>query len=152
MRYGSFIYILLGFVFLSCSQKQTKENETGSSFQQMYQMSEMALLMEDMYSSLEKDRALVEEGKTLGEFPEKFNQIHTGKMTETFERTEEFKRLADLYLQSLNQLYNADVNDPHRATYFNNTVKSCITCHRSDAGCIGPVSRIGKLLIPSKSN
>lgn len=152
MRLETIFYILFGFVFLSCSQKDDKKNEVDSSFSQVYEMSEMALLMEEMYSSLEKIRPLIEEQKPLEEFPADFNKIHTAEMTPSFERTDEFKRLADLYLQNLNQFYNAEAKDANRVEYFNNTVKSCITCHRSDAGCIGPVSRIGKLMIESGKN
>ncbi|MGB6083344.1 hypothetical protein [Moheibacter sp.] len=152
MRLKTKFYILSGFVFLSCFQKDDKKYEADSSFSQVYEMSEMALLMEEMYSSLEKIRPLIEEQKSLEEFPSDFNKIHTAEMTPSFERTDEFKRLADLYLQNLNQLYNAETKNPNRIEYFNNTVKSCITCHRSDAGCIGPVSRIDKLMIESERN
>src|SRR5690606_13617983 len=103
--------------------------------------------MEDMYNSLEKNKESIQQQKDLGTFPNEFHKIHTAEMTASFERTEEFKRLADLYLKNLNELYQTEIHDPNRVESFNNTVKACITCHRSDAGCIGPVSRIGKLLI-----
>lgn len=141
--------IVVSFIFFlfSCSEKDPEKIKTDSSFQQVYEMSEMALLMEKMYDDLKKSRSLVLDGKSIGEFPSEFNKIHTAEMTQSFQRTEEFNRLAELYLQNLQALYNADETHTNRKELYNNTVKTCITCHRSDAGCLGPVGRIGKLLI-----
>lgn len=147
MRFKFIFYISFGFCLFSCSEKESEKPKADSSFQQVYEMSDMALLMEKMYDELEKKRQLVQEGKSIGEFPSEFNKIHTAEMTPSFQRTEEFNRLAELYLQSLQNLHNADETDPNRKELYNNAVKSCITCHRSDAGCMGPVGRIGKLLI-----
>ncbi len=147
MRFKSIIYISFGFCLFSCSEKEPEKTKTDSSFQQVYEMSDMALLMEKMYDELEKNRQLVLEGKSIGEFPSEFNKIHTAEMTPSFQRTEEFNRLANLYLQNLKNLYDSKTDDSNRKEFYNNAVKSCITCHRSDAGCIGPVDRIGKLLI-----
>ena len=147
MRILTLLFISIGFCFLSCSEKEPEKTETNSSFQQVYEMSDMALLMEKMYADLEKNRNPVLEGEAIIEFPAEFNKIHTAEMTPSFQRTEEFNRLADLYLQNLQNLHKAKKEDPNRKELYNNVVKSCITCHRSDAGCIGPVDRIGKLLI-----
>lgn len=147
MRFPFLLYISIGFVIFSCSKEEPKKSETNSSFQQVYEMSDMALLMEKMYADLEKNRNPVLEGQAVSEFPVEFNKIHTAEMTPSFQRTDEFNRLADLYLQNLQNLHKADKENPNRKELYNNVVKSCITCHRSDAGCIGPVDRIGKLLI-----
>lgn len=142
-------YILVGFVLLSCSQKEVEKEKTSSSFQEIYQFSEMALLMEKMYDELADKRNAVLEGREMGEFPKEFTKIHTAKLSDGFDRTEEFMRFSDLYLQNLKALYEAPANDPNRKLFYNNVVNSCITCHKSDAGCMGPVSRIGKLIVPS---
>ncbi len=111
-------------------------------------MSEMALLMEDMYAELEKIRPEIISGKTIGTFPNKFNKINTAKMTSSFERSEEFDRFTGLLLLSLRNMYESQPDSIRiRIQLYNNAVKTCISCHKSDAGCIGPVSRIGKLLI-----
>jgi len=130
-----------GLVLLSCNKKQDKPE---SNFQQVYEMSEMALLMEGMYTDLNENRVKIIENKSIGEFPQKFEEIHSAEMTETFERTDEFRRWSDSLIQNFHHLYKLDSN---RIENYNNVVKTCITCHKSDAGCIGPVSRIGKLLI-----
>jgi len=149
LKFQFIIIFVLGLIFSGCKKG---ENKPETAFQEVYEMSEMALLMEEMYNSLEKDKELVQKQKTLGAIPNEFHKIHTAEMTTSFERTEEFKGLADLYLKNLHQLYQTEIHDPNRVESFNNTVKACITCHRSDAGCIGPVSRIGKLLIEVSPN
>jgi len=136
----------LGLFFFSCKGKE--ETKPQSSFQEVYEMSEMALLMEDMYAELEKIRPEIISGKTIGTFPNKFNKINTAKMTSSFERSEEFDRFTGLLLLSLRNMYESQPDSIRiRIQLYNNAVKTCISCHKSDAGCIGPVSRIGKLLI-----
>lgn len=141
--------ILVGFLLLSCSQKEVEKEQTSSSFQEIYEFSEMALLMEKMYDELADKQGAILEGSEIGEFPKEFTKIHTAKLSDGFVRTEEFMRFSDLYLQNLKALYEASANDPNRKLLYNNVVNSCITCHKSDAGCMGPVSRIGKLIVPS---
>jgi len=109
-------------------------------------MSEMALLMEDMYKELKEIRPEVISGNEIGQFPEKFNQIHSAEMTSSFERTVEFEQFTELLLHNFNQLYKAK-SDSSRIEIYDNTVKTCVSCHKSDAGCMGPVPRIEKLLI-----
>lgn len=141
--------MLVSFLLLSCSGKEEDvKKEKSSSYQEIYEFSEMALLMEKMYETLNKERELVVSGVEMGEFPVEFKKIHTAKLSDGFDRTEEFMRFSDMYLKNLNDLYDASPQDPNRKLLFNNVVNSCITCHKSDAGCMGPVSRIGKLLIP----
>lgn len=148
MNYKLIVFCSIGFILFACSQnKEEVITETNNSFQEVYKMSEMALLMEKMYDELEQNRNLITEKKSIGGYPVEFNKIHTAEMTSSFERTEEYNRLANLYLQNLKLLYDSKDTDTNRKELFNNVVKSCLTCHRSDAGCIGPVERIGKLLI-----
>lgn len=143
MRHRLIITLFLGLTFLSCKDKEITPK---SSFKEVYQLSEMALLMENMYSELEKIRPEVIEGKEVGDFPVEFNKIHTAQMTPSFEKTEEFRRFSDLLLQNQKAFYDSRP-DSMRIQLYNNMVKTCISCHKSDAGCIGPVSKIGKLII-----
>lgn len=144
MKYNYLIILFLGLVFLNCKKKE--QDKPKSSFQEVYKMSEMALLMEDMYNELEKIRPEIITGGNIGEFPEKFNKIHTAEMTSSFEKTEEFRRFSNLLLQNQKALYDSK-SDSLPIQLYNNVIKTCISCHKSDAGCIGPVSRISKLLI-----
>jgi hypothetical protein len=144
MKYTIALFLAFSFILNSC-KKETTQDETKSSFQEVYQMSEMALLMEEMYVELDSIRPKLIENKPIGEFPQKFEKIDSAKMTETFARTNEFKNWSNLLIQNFHNLYESDSN---RIENYNNVVKTCISCHKSDAGCIGPVSRISKLLIP----
>jgi len=140
--------LLLVYIFLpaSCNSDPGKE-VSDSSFQEVYQLSEMALLMEDMYSELEKIRPDVMENKSIGAFPGMLNKIHTAELTNTFERTFEFERFAELLLENQKTLYDSPA-DSNRMELYNTVVRNCITCHQSPAGCPGPIPRISGLLIP----
>jgi len=48
---------------------------------EMYEMSEMATLMEQMYAYNSQIKKLIVKGDTLGKFPEFFNKIYTAKFT-----------------------------------------------------------------------
>lgn len=111
----------------------------------------MSLLMEEMYDSLEVIRPNVISGQKLGTFPAKFEEIHTAEFTPSFERTPEFERFANLLLDNEKVLYSSSP-DTARIDAYNQVVRTCIACHRSSSGCIGPISRISKLLILKNLN
>ncbi|MDX9705764.1 MAG: hypothetical protein RBT46_08680 [Weeksellaceae bacterium] len=122
-----------------------EKTEGESAFQDLYELSEMALLMEEMYAELKETRVLIlDNSESLKKFPEKFKKIHTAEMSQGFEKNQEFLNYATIYLEKLEQFYSEESNS---VTNFNQLVNSCIACHKSDAGCIGPVGRISKLLI-----
>src|SRR5690606_10363075 len=122
-----------------------------SNFERIYELSEMALVMEDMYAEMEKIRPNVIENKSIGTLPPNFIKIHTAEMTNTFERDFEFERFAKLLIETQKQLYSNEPNT-NRIELYNNVVQSCLVCHKSPAGCDGPIPRIQKLLIKDRSN
>ena len=79
---------LLLVVFFSCQKKeaqpiQSKEEKTSCSDTlkkkegfEMYQMSEMAMLMEQMYADNERLKQRIITGDTIGKFPQHFLKIH----------------------------------------------------------------------------
>lgn len=149
MKYLVGVLILTYLFFpVSCQNDSGKEVKE-SGFQEVYQLSEMALLMEDMYSELEKIRPDVVEHKPIGAFPRMLTKIHTAQLTNTFERTFEFDRFADLLLENQKALYESSA-DSNRIESYNAVVRTCIVCHQSPAGCPGPIPRISGLLIPVK--
>src|SRR5690606_6433516 len=93
--------LLLMYVFIpvSCNQDSGKELSS-SEFAEVYQLSEMASLMEDMYSELEKIRPQIIENKEIGTYPRMLGKIHTAEMTNTFERNFEFERFSKLLLEN----------------------------------------------------
>lgn len=123
------------------------EEQKESAFSNLYEYSEMAQLMEDMYDEMEALRLkIVEEEGEIGEYPDYFKMIRTAEMTKDFRHDNIFKQFAESYLASTDILYH-NVEDLPSKEQFNIVVNSCITCHTSEVGCFGPVSRIKKLVI-----
>lgn len=128
---------------LSCSKK--KENcpipKEENKFQ-MYKMSEMALLMEQMYADNERLKQRISNGEKIGEFPQHFLKIHKAVMTDKQENDAFFKEHAKAYIASQQLIYS----DPENAKeHFNEGVDQCVACH--EVKCGGPIVRIKKLYI-----
>lgn len=140
------VFALIPFIACESKQSQPTEVTPKSSFQAVYQLSEMAQLMEDMYTDLERIRPDIIENKPIGTLPINLIKIHTAEMTNTFERTYEFERFAKLLIETQKQLFDAE---PHqnRIILYNNVVMTCLACHKSPAGCDGPIPRIQGLMI-----
>lgn len=109
---------------------------------QMYEMSEMAALMEQMYVDNQRLKERITNGDTIGSFPTHFMRIHEAAMTEESDNDAFFKEQAAKFLKAQELIYK----DPKNAkTHFNNAVASCISCHEEKCG--GPIPRIKKLYI-----
>ena len=150
------IKISLLFVFfglLSCQkEKQVEANEknavektTDSSTTEefeMYEMSEMAALMEQMYVDNQRLKDRIIKGDTIGKFPQHFIKIHKAVMTDEHDKDAFFDEQAQKFIQAQELIYK----DPKNAKkHFNNGVDACIQCHQ--VKCSGPIPRIKKLYI-----
>ena len=146
------VVICLAFFVLSCQKEVKKEEkkvvekkcDTASSGKklEMYEMTEMALLMEQMYVDNKRLKERIIKGETIGTFPEHFLKIHSAKMTDEGENDDFFKEQAKKYIVAQQLIYN----DPKNAKqHFNNGVDACINCHEQKCG--GPIPRIKKLYI-----
>ena len=134
--------------FSSCQNKNesTKEEKVDStattekkSFE-MYELSEMALLMEQMYVDNQRLKERIEKGETVGEFPSHFAKIHGAIMTDPTENDDFFKENAQVFLTAQEKIYN----DPANAKeHYSNAIQACISCH--EVKCSGPIPRIKKL-------
>lgn len=143
---------LLVLVLVSCQKKETtkvtntKQDSSACSKKEkkfeMYQMSEMASLMEQMYAHNMQLRNRIISGDTVGKYPEFFNKIYTSKFTTPSDNDAFFKENAKKYIEAQKLIYS----DPKNAKqHFNDGVNSCVTCHESKCG--GPIPRIKKLFI-----
>jgi len=143
------IIFLFSCVLFSCGNKKNEETTaqgsdsiTKESKFEMYEMTELALLMEQMYAYNQQLRTRIVENDSLGEFPEKFENIHTAVMTDPSENDVFYQDQAALYLEAQKAIYA----DPENAQEkFNAMVESCLACHAKKCG--GPVPRIKKLFI-----
>jgi len=141
------LFLFFVLTFLSCQNKSEQvsvsDNAEKKSFE-MYEFSEMALLMEQMYVDNERLKNKIKNGEDLGEFPEHFMKIHGAVMTDPNEKDVFFKEQAELFLKAQKQIYE----DPeHAQTHYNAMVNQCINCHQVKCG--GPIPRIKKLYLNS---
>ena len=134
------------FFFLSCNKNIEKlefktPNKSSKEFE-MYQMSEMAALMESMYIENEKLKERIKKGDTIGKFPSHFLNIHKAVMTDESDNDQFFKEQAALFIKSQEMIYK----DPKNAKqHFNEGINACVSCHQVKCG--GPIPKIKKLYI-----
>ena len=149
------LFLLSFIVSLSCAKKVEKKAverkiveeqcavDTTTSRFKMYEMSEMSLLMEQMYVDNQRLKERILKGETIGAFPNHFLQIHKAVMTDQDENDRFFKQQAALFIKAQELIYE----DPKNAKqHFNDGVNACISCH--EVKCGGPIQRIKKLYIP----
>lgn len=138
------IFLSLILFFTSCKKKQEKcelPTKEEKKFE-MYEMSEMAMLMEQMYVDNERLKQRIINGDTIGKFPQHFLEIHKAVMTDKQENDDFFKSHALAFIHSQKMIYE----DPKNAReHFNASIDECVKCH--EVKCGGPIVRIKKLYI-----
>lgn len=137
------VLVLITFVVISCTNKKESCDlpKEDKKFE-MYEMSEMAMLMEQMYADNERLKQRIIAGDTIGKFPQHFLKIHKAVMTDKQENDDFFKSHAKDYIASQELIYN----DPANAKeHFNASIDACVSCH--EVKCGGPIVRIKKLYI-----
>lgn len=134
-------------LYCSC-QKKTESLEgkvdsvatAGKKDFEMYELSEMAMLMEQMYVDNQRLKEKIEKGEPVGEFPSHFAKIHGAVMTDPTENDQFFSDNANLFLSAQEMIYK----DPDNAReHYSNAIQACISCH--EVKCSGPIPRIKKL-------
>ncbi len=146
------IVVVVALSLFSCQKKEEKkevkkeekkECTSGSGKKlEMYQMSEMAALMEQMYVDNQRLKERIKKGDTIGQFPQHFLKIHKAVMTDDSDNDAFFKEQAAKFIKAQELIYK----DPKNAkVHFNAGVDACIQCHQQKCG--GPIPRIKKLYI-----
>ncbi len=133
----------------SCQQKNdtnkvvtVKDTVADAKFQ-MYEMSEMAALMEQMYAYNTQLKERITTNQDLGSYPVAFGKLHTAVLTEASDRDPFFNDQAIKFIEAQKAIYT----DPVQAKdNFNKMVNQCLECHSKKCG--GPIPRIKKLIIP----
>ena len=146
-----FFIVLFTILLLSSCNKQEEKKpvakkevsaKTESKEFEMYEMSEMAALMEQMYVDNQRLKERIKNGDTIGKFPSHFLEIHKSAMTDESENDAFFKKQAEIFINSQKLIYE----DPKNAKeHFNAGVSACVACHQ--VKCAGPIPRIKKLFI-----
>ena len=141
-----FTVILFLFVAVFSCKKEAKETSEVSEkiVYDMYEPSEMATLMNQMYAHNLKIKQAILAGETPTEFPMDFMKIHTAELSDFKDRNEVFESFSNVFLNAEQEIFNEDSEIPIEQR-FNNAVNVCISCHKTE--CTGPIPRIKKLLI-----
>ena len=134
--------VLICFGFFSCNSE--KKEEKKELVFDMYEPSEMSLLMNEMYEINERIKKDIIDGKTPEDFPLEFLKIHTAEMSEFKHRNETFESFSKLFVEKQQDIFETDTNDEAKKR-FNQAINLCISCHKTE--CTGPIPRIQKLLI-----
>ncbi len=139
-------YLFLVVCFISCKNdnKEAKSSEAVNNEEkfEMYEMSEMAALMEQMYVDNQRIKDKIINGDSIGKFPQHFLKIHESVMTDEKDKDAFFDEQAKKFIEAQELIYN----DPTNAKkHFNDGVDACISCHQQK--CSGPIPRIKKLYI-----
>ena len=142
-----FLILLSALLFLSCNSNSVGNTSEADCEKpkdefKMYEVSEMAALMEQMYVDNKRLKERIQKGDTIGTFPKHFLKIFTAKFTDETENDLFFKQKAKDYITAQQLIYS----DPKNAKeHFNAGVDACLKCHESKCG--GPIPRIKKLYI-----
>ena len=133
------------FVVLGCKQvEESPEIKKEQMVYDMYQPSEMANLMNQMYAHNLKVKQDILDGNIPTEFPLDFLKIHTAELSDFKSRNDVFQSFSKLFIESEKEIFNENSQVPVKER-FNNTINLCISCHQTE--CTGPITRIKKLLI-----
>ncbi|KGO95855.1 hypothetical protein [Flavobacterium enshiense] len=141
------VFFLLSGLLFSCVKKEESKVEAKKVTAEkkdfkMYEMSEMAKLMEQMYADNLRLKERIKNGDTIGKFPQHFLDIHKAVMTDEKENDDFFKAQAVNFIKAQELIYQ----DPKNAKeHFNSGVDACLSCHQVKCG--GPIPRIKKLYI-----
>jgi hypothetical protein len=139
------LLLILALIFLlSCNknEKSCTNSVSDNKKFEMYKMSEMATLMEQMYIDNKRLKERIQQGDTIGKFPNHFLEIHKAVMTDQTENDAFFKEQANQFIAAQQLIYE----DPKNAkTHFNDGINACIRCH--EVKCGGPIQKIKKLYI-----
>ncbi|UMB60039.1 hypothetical protein MHL31_13255 [Lutibacter sp. A80] len=137
------LLILGSVLFFSCNSTKKEAPKNNEEELVMYEFSEMALLMEEMYKANEDLKNKIVNKEAIGDFSDKFLDIHSAVLTNPKDRDASFEIFSKAFLENQKAIYSASPDDVK--DQFNLMVNSCVACHKTT--CTGPIPRIKKLLI-----
>lgn len=140
-----YFVLFLSVLFISCNQNKTEEEistcEKPKADFEMYEASEMAALMEQMYVHNKQLREKIIKKDSLGEMPKYFLNIYEATMTKGKDRDDFFNTKSGFFIKTQSEIYDSK----NSKESFNTMVDACISCH--EVKCGGPIERIKTLYI-----
>lgn len=140
-----YLVVFISALFLSCNKNndENKQYECDKPIEefQMYEASEMATLMEQMYVHNVQLRYKITKNDSLGKLPDYFSKISKSTMTKGKERDAFFNEKAGVFIKAQSEIYTSE----NTKESFNSMVNACISCH--EVKCGGPIERIKTLYI-----
>jgi hypothetical protein len=100
------VLLFLVLTVISCQNKESNAAEAekcepkSEKKLEMYQMSEMAALMEQMYVDNKRLKERIQKGDTIGQFPQHFLRIHEAVMTDESDNDAFFKEQAAKFIKA----------------------------------------------------
>ena len=128
-------YFFLIFIFLfACNCNNSKS--------EIYQNSELALLMREMYDNQLTYKEFIEQEKLITDFPEEYKKMHTATPTDKNLRTVDFQAMSTAYLNTFQSFIDSKNTEEQKKNY-QTMIQMCISCHQNY--CPGPIKKIKKL-------
>ena len=148
MKAKSLYTLLLLLVLMACKKERQSELKPQTPVaeekepMQMYQMSEMAAYMEQMYAAHQQMKQQILDGEEITKLSFDLENLHSAAFTDPKDYDAFFKTWADRFKQYEIQM----IENPEQAQhYYNQAIQACISCH--EVKCAGPLPRIKKLII-----
>lgn len=135
--------------FVGCNQTSETEKKADTESQpkelEMYEESELAILMREMYEENLALKTQIENGEIPESFPEDFYNIHTAIASKgMISDTAAFNVYAEQYLVNMKKITEATDKKQAKIAY-NEMVMTCASCHQ--IYCQGPLPKIRKMKI-----
>jgi cytochrome c556 len=133
--------------FIGCNQNATTSADKKAEDKnlEMYEESELAALMRQMYDTNLELKKKLENGEMPASFPEDFYTLHDAVATKGMiseKNRSTFEALADQYKDDLKEIENAATPAQAKIAY-NEMVMTCASCHQ--IYCQGPLPKIKRL-------
>ncbi|MBI1316523.1 hypothetical protein GC167_06645 [bacterium] len=133
--------LALGSLGSGCGTREARTAQNPPP--RLYQMSELAKAMEDMYQANIAFRDALNQGFGVDSIPDFFYTIHTAKPTTGKETDALYHAMADVFIEKMEAVVRQPIEMQPAA--FNEMVDACVACHQQK--CQGPIPRINKLRV-----
>lgn len=141
MRNLVLIIVFLGLLSISCTTKETKQEQ---NTRYPNEDAPLALLMRAMFEDMEEIKDAVEKGNSIKSYLSKHRELLTARPTNPNVKTVTFELMGNAYLESLDLMEKS--SEEELISNYKMLVETCLACHQQY--CPGPIKRINLLNLP----